>query len=335
MKYNERLIDETIELIKPSLNLLKISDQDYFGEKYKDYISNSTLKYINPDQGGNPYRYKYENNEFSSGFLDFGSIVHMDILENIKAKLIVGNIPTTDKMLSILKEAAKIQLENGSTVIENAEFLTKKYDYKNIKTFEKNVLKFRNYYSYLLRQETNEFFITEATSQQLEKSQHAITSIKSYLNSIVGEHHYEESIFGDFKYNNKWIKDENTTDKDIILKAKAKLDHFVIDHDSKTITLNDLKTTISSIDEFMAKSFEQFHYSRQFSFYLYLLYNLINKENYKLKANVIVISKLSGDYDIVPIKQNCIEEGFYEFNDCLKRIGFHEKYGYNTLIDSI
>ena len=335
MTYYERLIDEKIELIKPSLNLLKISDQDYFGDKYKDYISNSTLKYINPDQGGNPYRYRYENNEFSSGFLDFGSIVHMDILENIKANVIVGDVPTTDKMLSILKEAAKIQLENGSTVIENAEMLTKKYDYKNLKTFEKNVLKFRKYYSYLLRQEQNEFFISEATNQQLEKSSHAIKAIKSYLNSIVGEHHYEESIFGDFKYENSWVKDSSPILDNVILKTKAKLDHFVIDHDSKTIILNDLKTTISSIDEFMTKSFEQFHYSRQFAFYLYLLSNLINKEDYKLKSNVIVISKLSGDYDIIPIKQNYIEEGFYEFNNCLKRIGFHEKYGYNTLIDSI
>lgn len=334
MKYHERLIDEKLELIKSSLNLLKISDQDYFGEQYKNYISNSTLKYINPNQGGSPYCYKYENNDFSSGFLDFGSIVHMDILENIKAKLIIGDVPTTDKMLSILKDAAKLQIENGSTVIENAEFLTKKYDYKNIKTFEKNVLKFRRYYSYLLRQNADEFFITEATNKQLEKSQPAINSIKSYLNSIVGEHHYEESIFGDFIYDNKWVKDESN-DESIILKTKAKLDHFVINHETKTITLNDLKTTISSIDEFMSTSFDKFHYPRQFAFYLYLLYNLIGREDYTLKSNVIVISKLSGDYDIIPIKQNYIEEGYYEFDNCLKRIGFHEKYGYNTLIDSI
>lgn len=334
MKYHERLIDEKLELIKSSLNLLKISDQDYFGEQYKNYISNSTLKYINPNQGGSPYCYKYENNEFSSGFLDFGSIVHMDILENIKAKLIIGDVPTTDKMLSILKDAAKLQIENGSTVIENAEFLTKKYDYKNIKTFEKNVLKFRRYYSYLLRQDADEFFITEATNKQLEKSQPAINSIKSYLNSIVGEHHYEESIFGDFIYDNKWVKEGNNYES-IILKTKAKLDHFVINHETKTITLNDLKTTISSIDEFMSTSFDKFHYPRQFAFYLYLLYNLIGREDYTLKSNVIVISKLSGDYDIIPIKQNYIEEGYYEFNNCLKRIGFHEKYGYNTLIDSI
>lgn len=334
MKYHERLIDEKLELIKSSLNLLKISDQDYFGEQYKNYISNSTLKYINPNQGGSPYCYKYENNEFSSGFLDFGSIVHMDILENIKAKLIIGDVPTTDKMLSILKDAAKLQIENGSTVIENAEFLTKKYDYKNIKTFEKNVLKFRRYYSYLLKKDADEFFITEATNKQLEKSQPAINSIKSYLNSIVGEHHYEESIFGDFIYDNKWVKD-GSNDESIILKTKAKLDHFVINHETKTITLNDLKTTISSIDEFMSTSFDKFHYPRQFAFYLYLLYNLIGREDYTLKSNAIVISKLSGDYDIIPIKQNYIEEGYYEFNNCLKRIGFHEKYGYNTLIDSI
>ncbi|MBQ0113516.1 MAG: hypothetical protein KBT03_10330 [Bacteroidales bacterium] len=36
----------------------KISDEEYFSPKYSDYISNSRLKLINPDQGGCPSQYK-------------------------------------------------------------------------------------------------------------------------------------------------------------------------------------------------------------------------------------------------------------------------------------
>ena len=29
------------------------------------------------------------------------------------------------------------------------------------------------------------------------------------------------------------------------------------------------------------------------------------------------------------------EDGYHEFQDCLKRIGFHETYGYNILRESL
>ena len=39
-----------------SLDVLDISDESYFNE-YKDYISNSRLSLINPDQGGSVEKY--------------------------------------------------------------------------------------------------------------------------------------------------------------------------------------------------------------------------------------------------------------------------------------
>jgi hypothetical protein len=49
---------EQVEIIPESIRLLKIDDATYFGPEYKDYISNSKLKLINPDEGGS--REKYE-----------------------------------------------------------------------------------------------------------------------------------------------------------------------------------------------------------------------------------------------------------------------------------
>lgn len=43
--------------IMDSLVIDKITDEVYFSEKYADYISNSRLKLINPDQGGSPEQY--------------------------------------------------------------------------------------------------------------------------------------------------------------------------------------------------------------------------------------------------------------------------------------
>ena len=37
-----------------TIEYLDISDEEYFGDAYSDYISNSRLKLINPKQGGSP-----------------------------------------------------------------------------------------------------------------------------------------------------------------------------------------------------------------------------------------------------------------------------------------
>ena len=47
--------------IKPIISSayhLDISDEEYFGPNYRNFISNSKLKLINPDQGGTPKSYK-------------------------------------------------------------------------------------------------------------------------------------------------------------------------------------------------------------------------------------------------------------------------------------
>ena len=109
---------------------------------------------------------------------------------------------------------------------------------------------------------------------------------------------------------------------------------IIINPLDKTITLNDLKTTYKKVEEFK-DSFEKYHYARQFSFYLYLLKKTLNLDDYKIKAKVVVVSTTSLDCDSFYISQEDIESGFLEWSDCLKRIGFHESYGYDILIENI
>lgn len=332
MIFTDRIKNEKIYINRDSLYLNKISDDEYFGKEYKGYVSNSKLRYISPSQKGSPFEYKYGNQNETASFLDIGTVMHRDILEGIPSKIIVGDVPTTDKMNNILREAAKIQIDKKIKFQEAVDMIIEKHQYKNRNIFNRNILKFRKFYQYLLENESETFFINEKSKETLEKCNESVCAIKQYLNSQIGEHHYEEAIFGTFTYENDYKGNQTPT----ILKVKAKIDNFIINHESKTIILNDLKTTISSIDEFMETSFNKFRYDRQFAFYLYLLNNAINKQDeYKLLANVITISKLDGKHEIFKINQSSIEKGYYEFQDCLKRIGFHETYGYNVLRESL
>ena len=69
--------------ILPDLNSLKrvdMSDDEYFSDKYKDYVSNSRLKLINPEEGGSPEKYKNPP-KFTSSSLSMGSVVHEQMLQ--------------------------------------------------------------------------------------------------------------------------------------------------------------------------------------------------------------------------------------------------------------
>ncbi len=51
------LNDIKLSPVLESVYRSKISDAEYFSSSYSNYISNSRLKYINPDQGGSPSLY--------------------------------------------------------------------------------------------------------------------------------------------------------------------------------------------------------------------------------------------------------------------------------------
>ena len=64
-----------------SIQILDISDEEYFGDKYKEYISNSRLKYIDPDEGGSPESFFDETHSLSSSSIEFGSAIHQLVLQ--------------------------------------------------------------------------------------------------------------------------------------------------------------------------------------------------------------------------------------------------------------
>ena len=70
-----RLSEIEIIPLLDTLQILDISDEEYFGPNYKEYISNSRLSYINPEQGGS-YELYLENPKKESSSLLLGSAVH-------------------------------------------------------------------------------------------------------------------------------------------------------------------------------------------------------------------------------------------------------------------
>ena len=69
-----------IEIIPESIELIKLTDEEYFSNKYKDYISNSKLSLLNPDEEGSIEKYESGfDSKFSDSF-ELGGAVHAIVL---------------------------------------------------------------------------------------------------------------------------------------------------------------------------------------------------------------------------------------------------------------
>ena len=75
------LSEVRIEPVLDSIKREKISDDEYFSKKYSDYISNSRLKLMNSDQGGNPETYKVGFTGETTTSLVLGTSVHQLLLQ--------------------------------------------------------------------------------------------------------------------------------------------------------------------------------------------------------------------------------------------------------------
>ena len=66
---------KTVKLkpLTDSIVIKDISDSEYFSKTYSDYISNSRLKLINPDEKGDPNKFfaGLNNNKIYCGFTRF------------------------------------------------------------------------------------------------------------------------------------------------------------------------------------------------------------------------------------------------------------------------
>ena len=66
--------------ILSSIKRIDMSDEEYFSKTYRNYVSNSRLKNINPIEGGSPSLYKNPPH-FSTQSLIVGSAVHERLLQ--------------------------------------------------------------------------------------------------------------------------------------------------------------------------------------------------------------------------------------------------------------
>lgn len=317
-----------------TIQYIEMSDEEYFSDKYSDYISNSKLSLINPSQDGSPEKYLegLSKNQTFSESLVFGSAVHQLILQPNEFMVVDSVNKPTAKMGAMADYLYNYYIKGKVTpenIIEASNVINyykdKMDDIKIQNVLDKCSSYWKDRKNFENKDYTQELIYLDTKSR--DKLKLCVNSVnnnqeiqnllhpKGFIDDPISMN--EAALFINIKaiYNNK----------ETILKLKAKLDNFTIDLESNSIVLNDLKTTGHYLTKF-GESFEKYHYFRQMGFYLWLL-TLYAKKEYNiqsidsLKANMLLVSTIP-DFrsGVFKVSKKQINRGFKEFSDLLSRV---------------
>lgn len=336
--------------ITSSVRRVDMSDEIYFSSTYKDYVSNSRLSLVNPEQDGSGKKY-FNPPRFTTQSLAIGSSVHELLLQPSEFKLLPKMGRPSAKLGDVCDEIIKNRAD-GMSIYNSIIEASKKVGYY-VSTIDKKIPyiieKGLKYYLKVNEPRSKRGNVAEIILSDKDhdvvsgclNSCHNNNSIMSKLRpmDLFGdkiEFHNEDALFMDYliTYKDKYVK----------LKFKLKIDNWTIDYDEKTVTLNDLKTTSHGAEWFMYKptgSIYKYHYYRQFRCYLDILkeyvlqkYGASESRGWKFNCNVLVV-QTTPPYTskCYSINKSLLEKGRIEFEQLMKRVAYYKLFGYKKEVN--
>lgn len=351
-----------IKLLTETATKKIISDDEYFSSKYEQYLSNSSLKLINPVEGGSPDAYFNREKQGYNPSMEFGNAIHAALLQPEHYTISPYDNKPSAKLGKFVECVAKYRKQNYTiekaleAASDDANYYKGKLSKKIMKTaMEKGF----EYYMKLMK---NELDVLGKETVVLSKGLktdvfNCLASLKtSKITKLFNEEgmfseihkFYEEAIFVDIEVT---LPGEDP----IILPFKAKLDNYSIDTDLQVVKLNDLKTSSQNVSYFMGNrvmttdedgtsiekwyngSFQKYHYYRQAAVYMLILQALLHEQypKYAYEANMLVVESFGPSYnsEIYPVSNAYITEGIREFKELVCRVAFHQLNGLDAKID--
>lgn len=326
-----------------TIQLIEMSDEEYFSDKWAGYISNSKLALINPDQDGSPQIYKegLSKHPKYSDSLVFGSAVHELVLQP-KEFAVVNNVDRpTAKMGAMADELYKTFLSNKGVVSDRdiiaasdkIDYYKGKMDSIKIENVKDKCTNYwwdrRDWETEHNNSGTEPIYLDPKSREKLQLCLASVEANKEVQDLLHPKGVFEEPISMNEAALFMDVKAEHEG-KETILKLKGKLDNFTIDIETNEVVLNDLKTTGHWLIDF-GDSFKKYHYNRQMAMYAWMLRSYVEKRyNIKpssLMANMLLVCTVP-DYraGVFRVTNGEIRKGFLEFKDLLQRVAYCELY---------
>ncbi len=284
---------------------------EYFKDKR---VSNSSLSYINPEQGGSARKFKdyLDGNlaHLETPSLYHGSMIHKFLLEPETFAVADVERPsdTIVKIMEMVYNITKGEIDTDidkhhEYIFGSAKELNYGQTWKPDTLIKKVIDQGKEYYDFLLRAD-GKVCIDQKMAGMLSAIKDSISTHKAATNLLfTGEGENESEYF--------WGPNKE---------YKSKIDRY--QKTGTKVNLIDLKTTSKSVEMFR-DSFEYYHYDRQMAFYVDAL-----EDNFMLVDKVYIIAvETTGYYQVrvFEISKNLIEEGRKKYKDLLERVKWHQE----------
>ena len=345
--------DFEIVPVSSSVRNVEMDDATYFSNKYSKYISNSRLKWIDPEANGSPQLFKSPPRIVTSS-LETGSSVHEILLQPEEFELAPKFNKPTAKLGKVIEEVYKFRKQNLSIyqsirkACEKVEYYVNQIDKKILYIIQKGYVYYLSRYAYE-KQNTSktQIFLSDSDYETVSNCLQSCYDNRKLMNllyptTLFGdkiESHCEDAFFIDFVVTYK--KRHCTT-----LQFKLKADNWTIDYDEKIVTLNDLKTTSTPVQWFMNPeygSMAKYRYDRQMAAYSSVLWHycirhfgVCKKQGWDLKANMLVV-QTTPPYTSAcfPVGRDLLKQGRIQFEQLMKRVAYYEIFGYDKEVEFI
>lgn len=327
-----------------------IDDGEYFSTKYSKFLSNSRLRWINPEEGGSPQLF-LNPPRLHLGSLSMGSYIHGSVL-NPEEFYLAPKIDKPSAKLGLVIDEIEKLLKSKKVKFDSFDDLVKaaalEVDYYS-KTIDSKIDFIKSAWSqYATRLEEVKPLaegkpILTLSNTDWDTAQRCVESLKS--NQVIMSKIHPTDVFGDPI--ESYCEDALFMDYIVTyqgkqcatLRFKLKIDNWTVDEDSKVVTVNDLKTTGHQVDTFTEPggSLERLHYYRQLSIYSeILMYYLlktrgISKEfGWTVNHNILAVETVMNNYSkCFVINDAYIHKGIDEAHELLKRVAACEIFGYD------
>lgn len=310
---------------------------DYYnvGTSIEDlYVSSSSLKHINPDEGGSPANFK----SFIEGGQDISDKPYIQLGQHIhtwhedRENFAIAEVPKPTEKLGEIADKI-IELVQQGNIYDDAlvKYVIESTNYQANWKMETRITKvndgtFEYINEVLEAKENNQIFMTVSEAEKVQNATEAIQNHPAASKLI-----FVDQDFSDLKHFKELIIIREIAIGETRLKLKSRIDNITIDVENRVVKLVDLKTTSQGVHAYL-KSFKHWRTYRQLAFYKSMLswwvhqtfggrgwrfeYYIIGVETNKLQQCVVY-----------RIDSQWIKKGSEEAMSLLHRIAYHKHTG--------
>ena len=274
-----------------------------------------------------------------------GRLLHLLLLQpeefNNHFSTVPGKIPyeAVRRVLNEVKDNLPLPLNSGDPEVEQnwewekLSFLSKEIAaalkhqnlYQSMKDEAKRVAKIQttdneDYYRFLCTSEGKDIIDQDMYDKALARVE--IIKENEPINTLLTKKSTDFEIDSIEVYNEASL---TCTLNDYNFGLKGIIDRYMVDHDKKTITIVDIKTTGKTITDF-PETVEFYNYWLQAAIYVTLIIGNLEKDaqNYEINFNFIVIDKYNQVYNF-PVSKTSMHKWGVGLNGILNMADYHIK----------